>query len=295
MSSIDVSVFIPVFNESIHIERVVTNALQLTPHVFVIDSYSTDDTVEVAERLGARVFQYEWSSTANFARKLNWALDNIPVETTWVVRLDADEYLVPDTVARLPNLLSSLDAGVNAVSLNRRFYFLGKWIRRGFYPQRTLRITRFGLAKYDDTWLDEHVNVKENEIHVSSLDLVDESLIGIDRLIQKHIHYSNLQVIEEVRSSFELNIKGHYGGLKQQKTAMYNRLPLVLRPMIYFIYRYFLKMGFLDGMAGFVWAFLHSWWYRLLVDIKLLQINAACGSDLEKRKDFIKAQYKVDL
>ena len=163
--------------------------------------------------------------------------------------------MVPDTVARLPNLLSSLDAGVNAVSLNRRFYFLGKWIRRGFYPANSSDYSDLDTAKYDDTWLDEHVNVKENEIHVSSLDLVDESLIGIDRLIQKHIHYSNLQVIEEVRSSFELNIKGHYGGLKQQKTAIYNRLPLVLRPMIYFIYRYFLKMGFLDGMAGFVWAF----------------------------------------
>ena len=290
-----ISVYIPTFNETLHIERAVKSALKITPHVYVIDSASNDDTVTKAEALGAKVFQYEWTSSSNFARKLNWALSNVPFATTWVVRLDADEYFLPETIAKLEQKLLSIPSHINAVSLNRRFFFLGKWVRRGFYPQHSLRITRHGFAEYNDTWLDEHVNVPKEEIFKLSLDIVDESLIGINRWTEKHLHYSNLQVIEEIRSSLGDDKFGHFGQKKMARYKFYSRLPLFLRPALYFFYRYFIRCGFLDGPRGFIWAFLQAWWFRLVVDIKLFEINTACGSDLKKKKAFLKKHYDVDL
>jgi glycosyltransferase involved in cell wall biosynthesis len=295
MNSTSVSVYILAFNESIHIERAILSALKITPDVYVIDSSSSDDTVSKAKALGAKVFQYDWTSKSNFARKLNWTLSNVPFNTTWVIRLDADEYFLDKTISELTERLSLVPSHIDAVSLNRRFIFLGKWIKRGFYPQLTLRITRNGCVKYDDTWLDEHVNVPKNKIYHLPLDIVDESLIGINKWTEKHLHYSNLQVIEEVKNSIITDNPGHFGKKKMFRYRLYNMLPIFLRPFIYFFYRYFIRLGFMDGSKGFIWAFLQAWWYRMLIDIKLLEINLACGSDIDKQKDYVKKFYNVDL
>ncbi len=295
VSICDVSVYIPTYNETLHIERAVSSALKITPHVYVIDSSSSDDTVSKAEALGAKVFQYHWSSKANFARKLNWALRNVPFETTWLMRLDADEYFLDKTISQLNQKLLHIPHHINAVSLNRRFIFLGKWIKRGFYPQRSLRITRLGCAEYDDTWLDEHVNVPSEQTNHLPLDIVDESLIGINRWVEKHIHYSNLQVIEDVRSMSSKRQQGRFGQLKSRRYAFYSSLPIFLRPAIFFFYRYFIRRGFLDGSRGFIYAFLQAWWYRLLIDVKLYEINSFCGADYNKKKAYIKKYYNVDL
>lgn len=295
MNISDISVYIPTKNESLHIERAISSALKITPYVYVVDSSSTDDTVFKAKSLGAKVFQYDWNTSSNFARKLNWALQNIPFQTTWVIRLDADEYFLDETISQLSSNLLNIPSYINAVSLNRRFVFLGKWIKHGFYPQHSLRITRYGCAEYDDTWLDEHVNVPKEEIYNLSLDIVDESLIGINKWIEKHLHYANLQVIEDVKNTIYKDELGYFGQIKNRKTQSYNNLPFFLRPTLYFFYRYFIKLGVLDGTKGFIWAFLHSWWYRLLIDIKLLEIKTACGSDPDKKKQYIKTHYDVDL
>jgi len=295
MNSCDVSVYIPTYNESLHVERAVSSALKITPHVYVIDSSSTDDTVSKAEELGAKVFQYDWSSTANFAKKLNWALRNVPFETTWLIRLDADEYFLDETISKLREKLHSIPSHINAVSLNRRYIFLGKWIKRGFYPQPCLRITRFGCAEYDDTWLDEYVNVPVEQTSHFPCDIVDESLIGINRWVEKHMHYANLQVIEHIRSTINTEQLGHFGELKSRRYTFYNRLPIFLRPAIYFGYRYFFRFGFLDGSRGFIYAFLQSWWFRLVIDIKLYEINSACGDDVNKKKAYVKKYFDVEL
>jgi glycosyltransferase involved in cell wall biosynthesis len=295
MSSKNISVYIPAYNESIHIERAVSSALKITPHVYVIDSFSDDDTVEKAKSLGAQVFQYEWTSKSNFAKKLNWILENVPFKTTWVIRLDADEYFLEETISKLEHELSNISLNIKAVSLNRRFVFMGKWIKRGFYPQPSLRITRFGFVKYVDTWLDENINVSKNETLNLSLDFVDESLIGINKWVEKHLHYANLQVIDDVRDSISNKKLAYYANKKLQRYNLYKNLPLFLRPTLYFFYRYLFRFGFLDGARGFVWAFLQAWWYRLLIDIKIFEMNRACGEDVNKKKSYIKENFGVDL
>jgi glycosyltransferase involved in cell wall biosynthesis len=176
----NISVIIPVKNEILHIERSVKSALKLTPYVFIIDSSSTDGTAEKAESLGAKIFQYEWTASSNFSKKMKWALDNMLIETAWVIRLDADEYFLDDTIEKLPKDLEKLEPQINGVTLNRRIHFLGRWMKHsGQYPRPMLRVTRFGFAKYEPRWLDEHVIVKGDNIVNLSLDFVDDSLISI--------------------------------------------------------------------------------------------------------------------
>jgi len=299
----NISVLIPVKNEIIHIERCVKSALKLTPYVFVVDSSSTDGTVKKAESLGAKVFDYEWSPSSNFSKKMNWALENLPIETKWVIRLDADEYFLDNTILRLPNELEKLDPKINAATLNRRVHFLGRWIKHGMqYPRPMVRVTRLGFAKYESRWLDEVVNVDENTIVNLSLDFVDDSLISISKWVKKHDNYSAQEAIEMLHQEiglFQRITKNDFIGKDAQKAkkekSIYVKMPLYWRAFLYFLYRYFIKFGFLDGYQGFLWNFFQGWWYRTLVDVKISQIKKACGEDKEKIKNYIEKEFSIRI
>ena len=299
----NITVIIPVKDEIIHIERSVKCALRLTPFVFIVDSSSTDGTVEKAESLGAKVFQYEWTASSNFSKKMNWALENLPIETTWVIRLDADEYFLDDSIEKLPRELEKLEPQINGVVLNRRVHFQGRWMKHsGVYPQPTVRVTRLGFAEYEPRWLDEHVNVYGNTIVNLSLDFVDDSLISISQWIKKHDKYSKLEVIEMLHQEFELfqriatndSITKNAEKVKKQK-SIYVKLPPYWRAFFYFISRHFIKLGFLDGNQGFLWNFFQGWWYRTLVDVKINEIKNACGTDKEKIKAYLKKEYTIEI
>lgn len=299
----NISVIIPATNEIIHIERSVRSALKLTPYVFVVDSASTDGTAEKAGSLGAKVFQYDWTVFSNFSKKMNWALNNLPIETTWVVRLDADEYFLDNTIQRLPEELEKLEPEINGATLNRRIHFQGRWMRHsGQYPRPMLRVTRLGFAKYEPRWLDEHVNVQGDIIVNLSLDFVDDSLISISQWVKKHDIYSTKEAIEMLHQEIGLlqrdgsndNIGKSAENAKKRK-FIYAKMPLYWRPFFYFFYRHFIKLGFLDGYQGFLWNFLQGWWYRTLVDAKIYEIKNACGTDKLKIKTYLKKKYSIEI
>ena len=299
----NISVFIPTKNEIIHIERSVRSALKLSPYVFVVDSSSTDGTVEKAESLGAKVFQYKWTASSNFSKKINWALENLPIETTWVIRLDADEYFLDNTIQRLPKELEKLDPKINAVTLNRRIHFQGRWMKHsGLYPQPMVRVTRLRFAKYEPRWLDEHVNVDGNTIVNLSLDFVDDSLISISQWVKKHDNYSALEAIELLHQEIGIFQRiatndsiGKYAEKAKKEKSTYSKMPPYWRAFLYFFYRHFIKLGFLDGYRGFLWNFLQGWWYRILVDVKIAEIKKACGNDKEKIKKYIEKEYSIKI
>jgi len=299
----DISVIIPATNEIIHIERSVRSALKLTPYVFVVDSASTDGTAEKAESLGTKVFQYDWTASSNFSKKMNWALENLPIETTWVIRLDADEYFLDNTIQKLPKELEKIEPQINGVTLNRRIHFLGRWMKHsGQYPRPMVRVTRLRFAKYEPRWLDEHVNVKGNIIENLSLDFVDDSLISISQWVKKHDNYSTKEAIEMLHQEIDLfqrdgpndNI-GKYAEKIKKKKFTYAKMPLFWRALLYFLYRHFIKLGFLDGYQGFLWNFLQGWWYRTLVDAKIHEIKKDCGIDKVKIKEYLKKEYSIEI
>lgn len=295
-----ISVIILTFNEEKHIKRCIDNLSCISSDIFVVDSFSTDKTVEIAKNLGVTVIQNKWPG--NQAAQFNWALENLPLISEWVLRLDADEYLLPELKEEILQNISSISKDVSGIVFKRRHIFLGKWIRRGTYPVYLLRLFRKGKAVCEQRWMDEHIELLAGRSVEFKNDFVDHNLNSIDWWTQKHNSYANREVIELL--DMELNILNKSEGnaflneqaaTKRKKKHRYAKQPLFLRSFAYFIYRYIFQLGFLEGKEGFLWHFLQGWWYRTLVDAKIFEIKKACGNDTEKIKKYIFANYQIKL
>ena len=297
-----ISIIIPTRNEEIHIERSVKSALQLTDKVFIIDSASTDKTCEIAESLGARVFQYEWTNSSTFSKKMNWAIENLPIETPWIMRLDADEYLYGEWGEKFLKELRDLPEDVNCCSIPRNTWFLKKRLKYGDNIATSMRILRRGKALYENVILDEHVIINGGRLLNLSYMIVDDPQITIAQWITKHNEYSLREAINTINKEIELyNVDDneiaddrHSKILSKQKT-IYNKMPKYWRGFFYFCYRYFILGGFLCGSAGFLYDFLQGWWYRNLVDCKISEIYEKCGKDPQKIRDYILETYNLNL
>lgn len=295
-----ITVIILTFNEEKHIERCITSLRDIAETVFLVDCFSTDRTVEIAREKGAVVIQREWPG--NQASQFNWALQNLPIESEWVFRLDADEILLPELVEEVKEKLPLLEDDITGVVLKRRHYFFDKWVKRGVYPVKLLRLFRFTKAKCEQRWMDEHIQLLEGRAVEFEFDFVDHNLHDIHWWIQKHNGYATREAIELLdvelnlfSNNEETKILGDQAVAKREKKLKYAKQPLFLRSFAYFLYRYIFKLGFLDGKEGFLWNFFQGWWYRTLVDAKIYEIKKSCGKDKEKIIKFIKTTYKIDI
>jgi glycosyltransferase involved in cell wall biosynthesis len=271
-----VSVLILTREESIHIERCVASARRLTPLVYVVDSESSDGTAEIARAAGAQVISRTFD---RFADKLNWSSDEIDFPTPWVLRLDADEVLTYQLIEHLPGLVASASLDVNGIYLRRQLWFMGRWIRHGgMYPTYTMRLWRRGTTFCEPRDLDEHMILRRGTAIQCELDIIDDPLFDISTWIEKHNRYSTLEARSSDREENQTgsSIKpALFGALPQRarwfKLKIFYRLPLFVRPLLYFCYRYVLRLGFLDGTIGFLFHFMHGLWYRVLVDAKIME------------------------
>lgn len=261
------SIVIPIYNESIHLNRVLTSALSVSNDVCVIDSSSTDQSKEICDMFGVRYFNGDFRS---FADKMNYALTQIVFDNDWVLRLDADEYLTTEFIEVVNEFLKGLSAEICGVEVKRRIYFLGKWLKYGdMYPTSHTRITRVNTALYEVRDLDEHVIVQGKRAKFQ-FDIVEEPLRPLSYWIQKHIGYATVQARMELSErsfgTWRL-LSGKAKAYRFIKENFYERFPLFVRPMLYFIYRYIIRFGFLDGFPGFIYAVLHAYCYRFFVDV----------------------------
>lgn len=298
----DISVIILTYNEKIHLERCVNSVNGLAKEIFIVDSFSTDNTLEIAENLGLRIFQQEWEN--NHAKQFNWALNNIPIKTSWVLKLDADEYLSPELVEEIQIKLSNLSLEISGVVLPFRRKFLGREIKRGTGGIKMLRLFRFKKAVCEKRWMDEHIQILEGRTVEFDHAFADDNLNNLSWWTQKHIGYAIREAIDLLDIELGLlNPSGHQdvsklseqAASKRQKKLKYSKQPLFWRSFAYFLYRYVFKLGFLEGKEGFLWHFLQGWWYRTLVDAKIFEIKKACGNDPEKIKAYIFANYQIKL
>ena len=276
-----ITVFILTYNERRHIERAIRSLAGLDASVVVVDSFSTDDTVELARSLGAKVVQRKFLVQAE---QLQWALDNIDVDTEWVMRLDADEVLSPELVGELLQRLPQLPANVTGVSLNRRHVFLDRWIRHGGrYPLTLLRVWRRGVGRIEQRLMDEHAVLKHGESVTFASDFSDHNLQDLGSFTEKHNRYATREAIDRLNEElhfFSPDVGVSGGGSNAQagrkrlaKQMIYNRLPFALGPLGYFLWRYFAQLGFLDGREGLIYHFLQGFWYRFLVEAKILELR----------------------
>ena len=271
-------VIILAYNEELHIARCIESVKEIASEIILVDSFSKVKMLTIASNYGVHVIQRE---LVNHADLFNWALTKIDPNSDWVLRIDADEYLTNELVEEIKKKINNLDHDVNGVYLNRRMTFQGRLIRfGGVFPVKVLRLFRYGKGKCEIRRMDEHIKVDGSTINFNG-EMIDDNLNTLTWWIEKHNKYSNREAVDLLNLEFRFmhiesiaRLTMKQDSLKRWlKEKVYTRLPLGWRAYIYFVYRYFFRLGFLDGHEGAAFHFLQAFWYRYLVDIKILEVK----------------------
>ncbi len=298
-SVINLAVVILTHNEERHIGRALDAISPLAAEVFVIDSFSTDKTVEIAREKGATVLTNAWT---NYSRQFQWGLDNAPITADWIMRLDADEIIEPDLVREIREKLPALGPEVVAVNLKRKHIVFDRWIRHGGrYPLILTRIWRRGNGRIEDRWMDEHMIVWGGRTVLFQAPFADHNLNDFGFFTDKHNKYATREAVDVLnqryglfpeddrlksdRSSFQASAK------RVVKQRIYNQIPFPISTLGYFLYRYILQLGFLDGREGLIYHFLQGYWYRFLVGVKVAEFDRVLkgmGTSEERRAELAK-------
>lgn len=272
------TVIILTFNEERHIDRCLQSVFQITNQVFLVDSFSTDSTVENAETLGAKVWQHEFK---NHAHQLAWALENLPINTEWVMRVDADEVISPALAEEIREQLPLAGAETNGYLVYRLVCFYGKIMRYGGVSHWVLRIWRKNTAKVEPRWMDEHMVLNSGSIKRLDGKYLDDNLNNITWWTNKHNSYSTREAIDLLNKKYGFLSAGSGDYMLTPQTYctrwlkenLYLRLPLGFRAFMFFIFRMIFRLGILDGIDGFIFHFLQGFWYRFLVDVKVREVE----------------------
>lgn len=280
---VDLTVVILTKNEENNLKKCIESFKGIAKRFVIVDSYSTDGTKKLCEELGKlnNISFYE-NKFIDYATQLNWGIKNTDINTTWTMRIDADEELTHELVKELDEKLPNIENDVNGIILKRRVYFMGRWIKHGGkYPELLLRIFRTGFCECEQKLMDEHMILKSGNKVKFDNDIIDNNNKNLEWWTHKHNWYSNREVLDyqekvlvknELESEIEANInKGQAERKRFIKNNGYYKLPLFLRAHIYFIYRYYVRLGFLDGKEGKIYHFLQAYWYRFLVDAKIYE------------------------
>ncbi|MEZ8515995.1 glycosyltransferase family 2 protein [Vibrio cyclitrophicus] len=272
-----ISVLIITFNEELHLERCIKSVSRVSDDIIIVDSFSNDDTENISARSNVRFYQNEWT---NHSTQINWALDNVDFKNEFVLRVDADEYLMDELVHELKcKVIDSPPAdNINGLVIKRRTYFMGRWIRHGgYYPTKLLRLWRKGHARCEDRVMDEHMILLDGHYAHLEHDFIDENLAGLSSWTSKHNSYSNKELEEFYREkkSSANNADVGVATKNRNRKSVYYRTPIFLRAFGFFFYRYLFRLGFLDGKEGFIYYVLQSFWYRFLIDAKIYEKEKA--------------------
>lgn len=298
---LDITTIILTYNEELHIRRCLENVCPFSKKVYVIDSPSTDRTVEICREFpNVEVVVHKYPG--NQAEQFNWAIDNLMIDTEWILRLDADEYLLPELVEELREKLPSIGESVSALSLSLARAYCGRVLHHGIVNGIWItRIFRTGKARYERRLMDEHLLV-DGEIARMKHQFVDDNRITIGQFTLKHEGYASREAALLLDAEYQLTDTGalspDYGEEVRKKRAQkerYARMPLFWRSFGYFLYRYIFRLGFLDGTEGFMWDFLQGWWYRTLVDAKVYEVRKwMIANNITKNADGILPQESKD-
>jgi glycosyltransferase involved in cell wall biosynthesis len=270
-----ISLIILTKNEAENIRFCLDSVKDLVSEIIVVDSGSTDDTLKIVTEYGARVFTNPFK---NQAEQFNWALDNTSPQGDWILRLDADEYLLPELKVEILDTLENTTGEIVGFFLKRRVYFMGRWIRHGgYYPTWILRLFRRGQVRSELREMDEHlVLVDGGQLKYLKNDFVDENHKNLSWWIEKHNQYASREAEAEFMETGEVDSDPLGDPVERKrwwKNNFYGKSPLFLRAFVYFVFRYFVRLGFLDGKPGLIFHTLQGFWYRFLVDVKLYQLR----------------------
>ena len=270
-----VAVVILTLNEEKNISKALHSVVGWADEVFVLDSFSTDKTLELATEFDCNIVQ---NAFVNYSQQRNFAIEKLPIQSEWVFFLDADEWLpkalkdeISGTIRREPH-----ESGFYA---KRRFMWMGRWIRRGYYPTWILRLFRRADGRCEDRSVNEHI-VVDGKIGYLAHDFIHEDQKGISDWIAKHNRYATLEAVELAKGATDDNsgeLRASLFGAQSERKRwirrhIWQRLPPLVRPFLFAFYRIVVRGGFLDGTTALGYHLLHAW-FILLVDLKYLEIK----------------------
>ena len=285
---IKITAFILTFNEEMHLSRCIKNLKKLTKYIYVIDSFSTDKTAEIARKESVKILYRKFD---NHAEQINWALSKIDSDTEWVLRIDADEILSEELIYEIKENLPLLNKEYNGIYIPRRINFQGHLIKYGgVFPSEIIRLFRYGSGICENRLMDEKFVIKGNCVSLKN-ELIDHNLKSFSWWLKKHNSYSSKEAIEMLDLDFKFLQKNLIKKSKEfnSKKDFYYKFPIFLRAILYFIYRYFFKLGFLDGFRGFVFHFFQGFLYRFIVDLKYFLVYNKLKSS---KKNYSKIIYE---
>jgi glycosyltransferase involved in cell wall biosynthesis len=260
-SKLPVSVLIPVRNEAKNLPRCLL-ALRDVGEVYVIDSQSTDDTVEIARSHGARVVQFHYQG--GWPKKRQWAMNTLPIACDWILLLDADEVLTPELAEEIRSAIKN--PAVDGYSIRLRIWFLGRVLRHGDVGLWKLSLFRRGKGRYECRLADQDASMADMEVHEHVVvegatarlqnPLVHHNVESLSRYIQKHDEYSNWESHVLLQRGDDKELPPSLMGTQAQRRRWLKRKLFALpgSPVLLFLYRYVLRLGFLDGVPGLIYC-----------------------------------------
>jgi glycosyltransferase involved in cell wall biosynthesis len=262
LTKVPVSILIPVRNEAANLPRCLAS-VDWADQVFVVDSQSSDETVAIATASGAQVVQFHFNGV--WPKKKNWALENLPFRNDWVLILDADEVMPPGSAEEIRGLLTEKSSGF---WINRRFMFMGGWLKHAYYPNWNLRLFRHKLGRYEQL-VQGRTQSGDNEVHEHVLvdgmtgkmhsEMDHYAFPSIDVFVEKHNRYSNWEARLDLERGLKQagnHIQSSTVSLRRKLKSLSRRFPF--RPTLRFLYVYLFQRGFLDGARGYYFARLHA-------------------------------------
>jgi len=273
--SAESAVIILTFNSAAVIGRTVAAALKVSPRIICVDSGSSDGTPEILRRLGCEVHSRAF---LHYADQRNWAIRTLGDQFAWQLHLDSDEVLDDEAIASLRAALEDPREYAGFL-LHRRTYFLGRELRLGGASNWHLRLFRSGWARCEDRLYDQHFICTGATRRLSGW-MHDLNAGSLTEWTARHNRWSDLEARELLRvaDSTEM-LPSRLGREPRMRRRAYKRLyyraPPFVRAWAYFLFRYVGQLGFLDGAAGFQYAFFQALWFRMLVDAKVYEARSA--------------------
>jgi glycosyltransferase involved in cell wall biosynthesis len=262
---VPVSILIPIKNEAANLPLCLPS-VSWADEIVVVDSQSTDHSEKIAQSFGAKVVQFHFNGT--WPKKKNWALDNIPFKHEWVFILDADEVLPPGAEAEIRDIVARADNSNAGYWVNRRFQFMGKWLKHAYYPNWNLRLFKHRLGRYEkltaidtasgDNEVHEHI-VVDGPTAKLRCEMDHYAFPSVEVFVEKHNRYSNWEARVAAAGGLEAgaaSLQLQHASLLRRCKRLVQKFPC--RPLLRFCYVYFWQRGFLDGLEGYYFARLHA-------------------------------------
>lgn len=269
-----VSVIILTYNSAATLPQTLAAARLVSDDIHVVDSFSADHTVALAREAGATVVQHAFE---RYDAQRNWAIENLPLKHGWELHLDADERLTPALAAEINRVMAAPSESIDGYMIPRLIHFLNAPIRHGgMYPNWHLRLFRRGRGRCERRLYDQHFLLPGGgKVERLKEPMIDDMRMSLDEWTRRHLRWAEAQAAMAIEGGGEGEISGRWTGSPiERKRALrrfYGRAPALLRPFLFFLYRYVLRLGFLDGVPGLIFFVLQTFWFHFFVDARVYE------------------------